>query len=149
MAKTTVLTIQTKTYGMASGGYFRNCPILLTIQAATSRISRAGSEALCKRSCVTSRDRRCTLEPDRRRRIPAAKRAAKPAANHAAKLAYRGRIHRPAEIQSNPAGLRRVRRRSSKAQESGYPTARHIMRCITRRKPTLPRPHWYTAQVAA
>jgi NADPH:quinone reductase len=37
---------------------------------------------------------------------------------------------------------------SSKAQESGYPTARHIMRCITRRKRTLPRPHWYTAQVA-
>jgi NADPH:quinone reductase len=37
---------------------------------------------------------------------------------------------------------------SSKAQESGYPAARHIMRCITRRKRTLPRPHWYTAQVA-
>src|SRR5215469_16354564 len=37
---------------------------------------------------------------------------------------------------------------SSKAQESGYHTERHIMRCITRRKPTLPRPHWYTAQVA-
>ena len=37
---------------------------------------------------------------------------------------------------------------SSKAQESGYPTARHIMRCITRRERTLPRPHWYTAQVA-
>ena len=37
---------------------------------------------------------------------------------------------------------------SSKAQESGYPTARHIMRCITRRKRTLPRPRWYTAQVA-
>jgi hypothetical protein len=38
---------------------------------------------------------------------------------------------------------------SSKAQESGYPTARHIMRCITRPKRTLPRPHWYTAQVGA
>jgi NADPH2:quinone reductase len=28
-----------------------------------------------------------------------------------------------------------------------YGTAHH-MRCITRRKRTLPRPHWYTAQVA-
>src|SRR5215472_16958082 len=37
---------------------------------------------------------------------------------------------------------------SSKVQESVYHTERHIMRCIKRRKPTLPRPHWYTAQVA-
>src|SRR5262249_16409670 len=38
---------------------------------------------------------------------------------------------------------------SSKAQEYGYPTARHIMRCITRPMRTLPRPHWCMVQVEA
>ena len=37
---------------------------------------------------------------------------------------------------------------SSKAQEFGYPMEPHIMRCITRRKRTLPKPYWCTAQVA-
>src|SRR4029450_6758364 len=31
---------------------------------------------------------------------------------------------------------------SSKAQESGYPMGPHIMRCITRRRRTLPKPSW-------
>ena len=38
---------------------------------------------------------------------------------------------------------------SSKAPESGYPMEPHIMRCITQRKPTLLKPYWCTAQVAA
>jgi Alcohol dehydrogenase GroES-like domain len=38
---------------------------------------------------------------------------------------------------------------SSKAQESGYLMEPHIMRCITRRRRTLPKPYWCTAQVAA
>ena len=38
---------------------------------------------------------------------------------------------------------------SSKALESGCPMEPHIMRCITRRRPTLPKPCWCTAQVAA
>jgi len=33
-------------------------------------------------------------------------------------------------------------------QEFGCPMERHIMRCITRRKRTRPRPYLYTAQVA-
>ena len=37
---------------------------------------------------------------------------------------------------------------SSKAREIGSPMELHIMRYITRRKRTLPRPYWYTAQVA-
>ena len=37
---------------------------------------------------------------------------------------------------------------SSKALESGCPMEPHIMRCITRRKRTLPKPYWCTAQVA-
>jgi NADPH2:quinone reductase len=36
---------------------------------------------------------------------------------------------------------------SSKAQESGYPMGPHIMRCITRRRRTLPKPSWCTGQV--
>ena len=35
--------------------------IVLTIHSAASSISRDGSDARCKSSCVTSRDRRCTL----------------------------------------------------------------------------------------
>ena len=36
---------------------------------------------------------------------------------------------------------------SSKAQESGYPMGPLIMRCITRRRRTLPKPSWFTGQV--
>jgi hypothetical protein len=40
---------------------FPNRPIVLIIQSAASSISRAGSDAQCKSSWVTSRDRRWTL----------------------------------------------------------------------------------------
>jgi hypothetical protein len=36
---------------------------------------------------------------------------------------------------------------SSRAQESGYRMGRHIMRCITRRRRTLPKPSLCTGQV--
>jgi Alcohol dehydrogenase GroES-like domain len=36
---------------------------------------------------------------------------------------------------------------SSKAQESGCPIGPHIMRCITKRRRTLPKPSWCTGQV--
>jgi hypothetical protein len=85
--------------------------IVLTIHAAASSISRAGSEAWCNNSCVTSRERRC-----------AARKLAEPVADWLRDAFLRAVYARAGRISPAPPGAAALPAASCDPEAQSYPS---------------------------